>query len=293
MKTLAYCRVSSLGQAEHGQSLEAQQADVARYCARHGLPEPRYFVEAESGGGTGERRAKQLELMAAAERGDVVIVARQDRWSRDTIHTLASLRDLQKRGVYVVSLSERVDLSTPGGNLQATMSAAFAEYERLVIRERSMRGKAALREKGCVVDRLPPLGYSIVDKHLVKNDTTAPALVQAFELAIEHPLCRVSEMLTRRYPWIRGVSGSHLAGITRDRRYLGLSPRVPLYVAANDSTIPWVPSHEPLVTQDLFDAVERGRAWQRAQRIEAQRARLTGRVGRITRKNADSEKNVA
>lgn len=35
MKTLAYCRVSSLGQAEHGQSLEAQQAGVARYCARH------------------------------------------------------------------------------------------------------------------------------------------------------------------------------------------------------------------------------------------------------------------
>lgn len=65
MKTLAYCRVSSLGQAEHGQSLEAQRADVARYCARHGLPEPQYFVEAESGGGTGERRVKQTPTRAA------------------------------------------------------------------------------------------------------------------------------------------------------------------------------------------------------------------------------------
>lgn len=273
VKTLAYCRVSSLGQAEHGQSLDAQQADVAKYCERNRLPPPAFFVEAESGGGTGERRAKQLELIAAAEKGDVVIVARQDRWSRDTIHTLVSLRDLQKRGVHVVSLGERVDLSTPGGNLQTTMSAAFAEYERMVIRERSMRGKQGLREKGCVVERRPPLGFAIAEKRLVRNPVTAPIVVEAFELAIEHPRVQVSQLLRERHPGIVGVHGSNLATILRDRRYLGLSPRAPLYVAENDTSIAWVPTHEAIVPTELFEAVGRAKVWQAGERVKRSAAR--------------------
>ena len=58
------------------------------------------------------------------------------------------MADLESRGVAFRSLTESIDTSTPGGKLTFHLFGALAEFERDLIRERTMAGLAAGRAAG-------------------------------------------------------------------------------------------------------------------------------------------------
>jgi DNA invertase Pin-like site-specific DNA recombinase len=55
---------------------------------------------------------------------------------------------LERRGVRLFSLTERMDLSTPFGKAMVGFLAVFAELERNLIRERTNAGMVRARERG-------------------------------------------------------------------------------------------------------------------------------------------------
>ena len=55
---------------------------------------------------------------------------------------------LDERGIYFKSVQESLDTSTPGGKLIFHVFGALAEFERDIIRERTMAGLAAARARG-------------------------------------------------------------------------------------------------------------------------------------------------
>ena len=61
---------------------------------------------------------------------------------------LATLQELEHLGVGFVSLTEALDLTTPGGRAMAGLLAIFAEFEREILRERTRAGLAHARESG-------------------------------------------------------------------------------------------------------------------------------------------------
>ena len=71
---------------------------------------------------------------------NVVIVARFDRFARSVSHLLRALEDFSHLGIDFVSLSERIDTSTPMGKMIFTVLAAVAELERNLIKERVHMG---------------------------------------------------------------------------------------------------------------------------------------------------------
>lgn len=100
------------------------------------------------------------QLTAALEyvrEGDVLVVWRLDRLGRSLKHLVNVVTDLQEQGVGFRSLHESIDTTTPAGKLIFHVFAALAEFERELIRERTMSGLAAARARGRMGGRKPSL----------------------------------------------------------------------------------------------------------------------------------------
>ena len=103
-------------------------------------------------------RRPQLDRMLDQLRpGDVVIVWRLDRLGRSLKNLIALVEDLADRGVGFRSLSESIDTTTANGKLFFSIMGALAEFERDLIRERTMAGLAAARARGRVGGRPPTM----------------------------------------------------------------------------------------------------------------------------------------
>lgn len=101
--------------------------------------------EKRSGAST---RPKLQHLLAKLKRGDIVVVYKLDRFARSLIDLLAIIARIEKAGATFRSITESIDTSSPAGRMMLAMLGAFAEFERGIIRERSIAGQQAAMERG-------------------------------------------------------------------------------------------------------------------------------------------------
>ena len=137
---IGYARVSTLEQDEALQ----HDALTAAGCQR-------IFVDRASG--KLEHRPGLDTMLEQLRPGDSVTVWRLDRLGRSLRHLIDVVADLEARGVAFRSLMESIDTSTPGGKLTFHLFGALAEFERDLIRERTMAGLAAARARGRIGGR--------------------------------------------------------------------------------------------------------------------------------------------
>ncbi len=130
-----YARVSTLEQDE---ALQRDALTAAR-CDR-------IFIDKASG--QLESRPALDALLGQLRPGDTVVVWRLDRLGRSLRHLMETVADLERKGVAFRSLTESIDTSTPGGKLVFHLFGALAEFERDLIRERTLAGLAAARARG-------------------------------------------------------------------------------------------------------------------------------------------------
>ncbi len=99
---------------------------------------------------TGKRfdRPEFLRMLDLARAGDVIVVWRLDRLGRSLKDLIETVQALEQRGIELKSLKENIDTSTPSGKLMFHLMAALAEFERDVIRERTLAGLDAARARG-------------------------------------------------------------------------------------------------------------------------------------------------
>jgi DNA invertase Pin-like site-specific DNA recombinase len=83
-----------------------------------------------------------------ARPGDVMVVWKLDRLGRSIIHLIDLLTTMKERGINFISLTEQIDTTTPGGKLIFHIMASLAEFERDLIRERTLAGLASARARG-------------------------------------------------------------------------------------------------------------------------------------------------
>jgi DNA invertase Pin-like site-specific DNA recombinase len=98
-------------------------------------------------------RPELVAVMDALRPGDTLVVWRLDRLGRSLPHLIETVRDLAARGVGFRSLQETIDTTTPGGRLVFHIFGSLAEFERDLVRERTMAGLAAARRRGRVGGR--------------------------------------------------------------------------------------------------------------------------------------------
>lgn len=123
LKVGLYARVSTHDQ----QTLPMQLTAMREYAKRRGW---KVAIEEKEVGSGAKTRPKREELLRAARRREVdaIVVWRLDRWGRSLLDLIATLQELHAVGVGFVSLTEALDMTTPGGRALAGMLAVFAEF---------------------------------------------------------------------------------------------------------------------------------------------------------------------
>jgi len=100
--------------------------------------------------GSKSKRPGLDKAIEFARSGDTIVVWRLDRLGRNMEDLITLVNKLNNRGVSFHSLEENItmDKSSSTGQLLFHLFAAFAEFERNLILERSSAGRIAARARG-------------------------------------------------------------------------------------------------------------------------------------------------
>lgn len=160
-KVAVYIRWSTDEQSE-GTTLATQREACMHYILAQGweLREELVFVDDGYSGGSLDRPGL-LALRHAIKQGQVtcVVVFKLDRLSRSVIDTVQLVMQEWEGVCHLKSTREPVDTTSATGRVFFYMLASYAEWERSLIRERTMAGKIRRAQEGRNPGMALPYGY--------------------------------------------------------------------------------------------------------------------------------------
>lgn len=145
MARIGYARVSTADQHLDLQKNALRSAGCTRVFEDHGVS------------GAQDRRDGLSSMLRILRKGDVLVVWRLDRLGRSIRHLISVIDGLKRRGVGFLSLSENIDTLSAGGRLLFHIFAAISEFEKSLIRERTIAGIEAAKARGKCPGRRPAL----------------------------------------------------------------------------------------------------------------------------------------
>jgi site-specific DNA recombinase len=183
---VGYVRVSTQDQAREGHSLAAQRRRIAAYCEAQGWDLAEIYADEGVSGTTIDRPgfSALLDRALTGEGVDRIVFLKLDRLGRSAWRMGEVRERIERRGVGLVSITEQFDTSTSMGRFFWTLLAAFAEFERDMIRDRASLGldEKARRGRGWVTGR-PPFGYRAAGGDLVPHPEEAEVVRRIFAAA--------------------------------------------------------------------------------------------------------------
>lgn len=220
VRILGYARVSSAEQAL-GTSLEDQQNVIRAHARKLGRPVTRMYVEAESAVYDRiERREQVRALMVEVGKGDLVLVDKLDRWSRDPEFTYSSIRQIHERGAHFYAIGDDCDPSTPAGDTMLGFRVLFAREEHKRIRLRLVGTRKTLRGRGYYVEGLPPWGYRRPDVKGAERNVLFVDPVESARVREAFRLCIRGESMNEIARAL-GEKRDRVADTLHNRTYLG------------------------------------------------------------------------
>jgi len=117
-------------------------------------------------------------LMTVLRAGDTVVIWRLDRLGRSLKNLIELVERFEAAKVGLRSLQENIDTTSSGGRLVFHLFGALAEFERNLVRERTLAGLAAARARGRMggrPKRLDPAKLALAlrlhseDKHTIRE----------------------------------------------------------------------------------------------------------------------------
>lgn len=139
---IGYVRVSK----SDGTQTLAPQRDALLAA---GVEPERIYQDLASG--RHDARPGLAACLKALQSGNTFVLWKLDRLGRDLKHLVNTAEDLRKRGVGLKVLAgagAQIDTTTANGRLAFGIFAAFAEFERVLIAERTQAGLKAARARG-------------------------------------------------------------------------------------------------------------------------------------------------
>ncbi|MDN7917346.1 recombinase family protein [Burkholderia gladioli] len=180
-KTFLYARVSTGDQTTANQVMLAEKAGYV-IAPRH------VYAETISGSVAAMERPMFAKLVGKLDEGDKLVVTKLDRLgrhARDIESTVAMLRDM-KVSVIVLDLPV-VEVTSAAGDMVMRMFAAFAQFERDQLIERTYAGLARAKAEGKIAGR--PSSLTAAQREEIKMKLAAGATARglAKEYGVSHP----------------------------------------------------------------------------------------------------------
>ena len=175
-KRIGYARVST----------DDQNLDLQRDClTRSGCA----TIYEETASGKSAQRIELEHCRKALRSGDTLVVWRLDRLGRSLPDLIKIISELERDSITFESLTEKIDTGSASGKLQFHVFAALAEFERNLIRERTLAGLTAARARGRVGGRKPKLNEKQIRE--IKTLLTDPA-AQVKDIAERYGVSRTT-----------------------------------------------------------------------------------------------------
>src|SRR6266704_1041561 len=128
-------------------STNEQNLDLQRDALRKaGVTAKHIFTDKITG--TKEERPGLTEALSHLREGDTLVVWRLDRLGRSLKHLIETVTALKQQGIAFKSITENIDTATATGQLVFHIFGALAEFERNLIRERTIAGLESARARG-------------------------------------------------------------------------------------------------------------------------------------------------
>lgn len=137
MRVVTYARVST---SHHDQNPDIQVQELRRYCESRGWTVVEEIIDHASGGTDKREGLRRLFQLVESGAIDCVAVTKLDRLFRSLKQLVGTLDDLQSKGVAFVATKDAIDYTTPSGRLFTQILGSLAEFERSLIRERTVAG---------------------------------------------------------------------------------------------------------------------------------------------------------
>jgi site-specific DNA recombinase len=135
VKVAIYCRVST-----DEQFVDKQEDACLEYCKKQGFEVFKVYKDIISGSKDSRPEFNVLLEDLRNARFDCVMVTKLDRMGRSLQHLLSMFNEFNKRGVNFIAITQNIDTTSASGRLQMQIMGAFAEFEREIIRERTIEG---------------------------------------------------------------------------------------------------------------------------------------------------------
>ena len=279
MRAAIYVRVSSEEQVD-GYSLDAQRRVVSEFCHVRGWEiSHRYADEGKSAWSESAAKRPGFNRMladAGNKAFDVLVTHSFDRFSRNLMVTLNAFHTFSQSGIAYVSATQEIDYSTPEGKLFMTMVAAFAQYFSDNLSGHTRKGMRERARQG-LFNGDPPFGYQRCDPTCLRTDDehpgchidaeTGPEVLSLFEQYAygSYSMSTLARALNAKGFRTNGRSRSGDSpdvGEAKGGRFTNWSVRDILEnqfylgkVRHKDEYFDGL--HQPLVSQELFDEVQK------------------------------------
>jgi DNA invertase Pin-like site-specific DNA recombinase len=190
-------------QLGYGRVSTNEQDTAAQVAALKSAGCEKIFREKASGGRWD--RPELQRLLDQLRKGDILVVWRLDRLSRSLRDVLTIMERIREAEAGFRSLTEAIDTTTAPGRMMMQMVGAFAEFERAILRERTMAGLDAARKRGRIGGRRPKLRPQQQDEIVAMVSKGTKTAADAARLFNVHP-ATVSRLLATARAGAIGVN---------------------------------------------------------------------------------------
>lgn len=153
------------------------------------------FTEIASGAKKDRPVLKEVMAYLRKNSDDTLVTYKLDRCARSLPHLIEIMDHLKANGIGFQSLTEEINTNSPGGKLLLHVMAAISEFERDLIRERTMAGLKAAKEKGRVGGR---------PRRMTEDKITAVRQLLANGTPVRDAAAAVGVSVPTLYRWLPG-----------------------------------------------------------------------------------------
>ncbi len=177
---IGYARVSK---SDNSQVLDLQIDALTN----SGVKEENIYSDKISG--SKDERPGLENCLKALREDDILVVYKLDRLGRNLKHLIQTVEDLTKRKIGFKVLSGQgvnIDTTTPAGKMIFSIFGALAEFERELIRERTIAGITAARARGRMGGRkfnLTKAQVRLAEASMKNRDTSVAELCKELKIS--------------------------------------------------------------------------------------------------------------
>lgn len=165
-KAIIYTRVSTKEQADNNSSLATQKKYCEEYAIKNGFEIAEYFGGTYESAKSDERKEFKRMIQYARQNLTIgyILIYSYDRFSRSGANASFLAEELNKQGITLIAVTQKVDTSNAGGKMQQDFFFMMSRFDNEIRRDKTITGMMELLRKGNWL-WTPPRGYKNINKH--------------------------------------------------------------------------------------------------------------------------------